>query len=94
MDWTTIVGVVISIGTISTFLITGVRWLVKHYFDDMIHELKPNSGSSMKDQITRLEQTTKRLEQEHVELNISQKGLDDKITKIYDTLLAYVTKNN
>ena len=28
-----------------------VRWLVKHY----LHELKPNSGSSLKDQVDRLE---------------------------------------
>jgi hypothetical protein len=32
-------------------LIAMVRWLVKHY----LSELVPNSGSSLKDQITRLE---------------------------------------
>jgi hypothetical protein len=32
-------------------LIAMVRWLVKHY----LNELVPNSGSSIKDQITRLE---------------------------------------
>jgi len=30
---------------------TGVRWLVKHY----LAELKPNSGTSLKDSVTRLE---------------------------------------
>ena len=29
-----------------------VRWLVKHY----LNELKPNSGSSIKDSVTRLEE--------------------------------------
>ena len=29
-----------------------VRWLVKHY----LAELKPNSGSSLKDSVTRLEE--------------------------------------
>lgn len=29
-----------------------VRWLVKHY----LYELKPNSGSSLKDSVTRLEE--------------------------------------
>ena len=29
----------------------GVRWLVKHY----LNELKPNGGSSMRDSINRLE---------------------------------------
>jgi hypothetical protein len=28
---------------------------VKKYVEDIISELKPNSGSSMKDQVTRLE---------------------------------------
>jgi hypothetical protein len=32
-------------------LVGMVRWLVKHY----LNELVPNSGSSIKDQITRLE---------------------------------------
>jgi len=32
-------------------LIGMVRWLVKHY----LNELRPNSGSSIKDQISRLE---------------------------------------
>jgi hypothetical protein len=32
-------------------LVGMVRWLVKHY----LNELVPNSGSSLKDQITRLE---------------------------------------
>ena len=31
---------------------TAVRWLVKHY----LNELKPNSGSSLKDSVTRLEE--------------------------------------
>ena len=32
-------------------LVGMVRWLVKHY----LNELRPNSGSSIKDQISRLE---------------------------------------
>jgi hypothetical protein len=31
---------------------TAVRWLVKHY----LNELKPNSGSSLKDSVVRLEE--------------------------------------
>ena len=30
----------------------GIRWMVKHY----LNELKPNGGSSMKDSIARMEQ--------------------------------------
>lgn len=37
--------------TVIGFFIGSVRWLVKHY----LNELKPNSGSSMRDQINLLE---------------------------------------
>lgn len=36
---------------VGAFVIS-VRWLVKHY----LYELKPNSGSSMRDSIIRLEE--------------------------------------
>ena len=44
-----IVGGIIALQVQLVYL---VRWLVKHY----LKELVPNSGSSMKDQINRLEQ--------------------------------------
>ncbi len=50
-----ILGITISVATVITISAAGVRWLVRHYFDDIKKELKPNSGSSMKDQVTRLE---------------------------------------
>ena len=37
--------------TVIGSFIGSVRWLVKHY----LAELKPNSGSSLRDQVTRLE---------------------------------------
>ena len=44
-------GLIVSIIAIATAFAGSVRWLVKHY----LYELKPNSGSSMKDSVTRLE---------------------------------------
>lgn len=43
--------VAVAVMTIVGGFVTGVRWLVKHY----LNELKPNSGSSLKDSVTRLE---------------------------------------
>lgn len=43
-------GLIVSIIAIVTGFAGGVRWLVKHY----LNELKPNGGSSMRDEITRL----------------------------------------
>ena len=45
-------GIAISVCTLVAAFATSVRWLVKHY----LYELKPNSGSSMKDSVTRLEE--------------------------------------
>ena len=80
LSW--ILGIVISISTIITVTAAGVRWLVKHYFN----ELKPNSGGSLKDQVARLEQS-------HEELSEKQDRLDVKLDRIMETLLDFVSKN-
>jgi hypothetical protein len=43
--------VAVAVCTIIGGFIGAVKWLVKHY----LNELKPNSGSSLKDSVTRLE---------------------------------------
>lgn len=44
-------GLIVSAITIAVAFVGSVRWLVKHY----LSELKPNSGTSIKDQVNRLE---------------------------------------
>jgi len=44
--------IAVAVMTILGGFIGAVKWLVKHY----LNELKPNSGSSIKDSVTRLEQ--------------------------------------
>lgn len=46
-----IAALAVAATTVIGFFIGSVRWLVKHY----LNELKPNSGSSMRDQINLLE---------------------------------------
>jgi hypothetical protein len=43
--------VAVAVCTIIGGFAAAVRWLVKHY----LNELKPNSGSSLKDSVVRLE---------------------------------------
>jgi H+/Cl- antiporter ClcA len=43
--------VAVAVITIVGGFAAGVRWMVKHY----LNELKPNGGSSVKDSISRLE---------------------------------------
>ncbi len=45
-------GLIVSVIAIVSAFAGSVRWLVKHY----LYELKPNSGSSLKDSVTRLEE--------------------------------------
>jgi hypothetical protein len=47
-DWAALILAVISI--LGSFIIA-IRWLVKHF----LNELKPNGGSSLKDSVARLE---------------------------------------
>ena len=51
-----------------------IRWLVKHYLDEMKAELKPNGGGSLKDQVNRLES--------------AHKDLDKKVDKITEILIT------
>lgn len=44
--------VAVAVCTIIGGFAGAIRWLVKHY----LNELKPNGGSSLKDSITRLEE--------------------------------------
>ena len=64
--------------TIITAVGAGVRWLVRHYFEEIKKELKPNSGSSIKDQVTRLEK--------------NQEKMEEKIEKLYHALLDFASK--
>jgi hypothetical protein len=48
-DW---VAIAVGVCAVCSTLLMGLRWVIKSY----LSELKPNSGSSIKDQISRLEQ--------------------------------------
>jgi hypothetical protein len=48
MNWASIILAAIAI--VTAFAGT-IRWMVKHY----LYELRPNGGSSLKDQVNRLE---------------------------------------
>lgn len=47
-DWA---GLIVSVISVAAAFIAAIRWLVKHY----LNELRPNGGSSLKDSVTRLE---------------------------------------
>lgn len=55
MNWASLI---VSILAIASAFFGSIRWLVKHY----LNELKPNGGSSLRDEQNRQGDTIKRLE--------------------------------
>jgi hypothetical protein len=83
-DWA---GFILSSLSIVALVATGVKWLVKHYFEEIKSELKPNSGSSLKDQVTRLEDRSNELDQ-------MTRNMDTKLDKMYMILLDHISRND
>ena len=95
MSWELIqmvLGISISIGTVITLVASGVRWLTKHYFDEIKKELKPNSGSSLKDQVTRLEKDVLDLKLQNEQGEKFHEKLDDKIDRLTELFIQYASK--
>jgi predicted transcriptional regulator len=104
-EWQAVIGLILGVAAVAGVVFTILRFYIKSFakqeLEEIKHELKPNGGSSMKDQITRLEKSVATLEQEHKMLVSNHKEThdqlreqDSKITKIYETLIDYVAKHN
>jgi len=78
-DWAALA---VSVLTIVAVLAGAIKWLVKHY----LAELKPNSGSSLRDQVNRLEEKI-------IEADQQRSRMDKKLDKMYDILLEHISNN-
>jgi hypothetical protein len=85
-----IIAIMVSIGTFIGLSAAGVRWLVKHYFNDIKHELKPNGGSSLKDQVNRMEKQHQEFKNRLDEADLMRRDMNKKVDKMYDLLLDYI----
>ena len=83
-DWAALI---LSILSIIAVISGGIKWLVKHY----LSELKPNSGTSMKDQISRLETA---LEEQRIDSIGSRDRQEKKLDDMYKILLDHLAKFN
>jgi len=79
-------GLILTVLSILGIIAGSIRFLVKHYFAEMKAELKPNSGSSLKDQVTRLEQRVN-------EADTTRRDMDRKLDKMYAILIEYISHN-
>jgi hypothetical protein len=57
-DWAQLILTILSIFTVVG---VGVKWILKNYVKDILAEMRPNGGSSIKDQITGLEIKTEKI---------------------------------
>ena len=78
-DWASLI---VAILTIVSSIAFSIKWLVRHY----LSELKPNSGSSIKDQVSRLEGRLN-------EADKLRKDMDRKLDHMYDILIEYIAKS-
>ena len=85
-DWAALI---VAILTIISSVALAIKWLVKHYFA----ELKPNSGSSMKDQISRLELRISEADISRTQMKEDHKVMKSKLDHMYDILIEYIAKS-
>jgi len=83
-DWASLI---VAILTIVSSIAFGIKWMVRHY----LSELKPNSGSSMKDQISRLETA---LDDQRIDSIKSRDRQEKKLDDMYKMLLDHIAKLN
>ena len=87
-----ILAIVISITTIITSVALGVRWLTKHYFEEIKHEMKPNGGASIKDQVNRMEKDILDLKNQNEKGEDYHEKLDAKIDNLTTLFIEYVSR--
>jgi hypothetical protein len=83
-DWASLI---VAILTIVSSIAFSIKWLVRHY----LSELKPNSGSSMKDQISRLETA---LDDQRIDSIKSRDRQEKKLDEMYQILIKHIAKTD
>jgi len=75
-----IIEILIGVATIVSFGALSIKWLTKHYFEEIKAEFKPNGGSSLCDKVDRLE--------------INHVRLEKKIDHVTDILISHIEKTS
>jgi cobalamin biosynthesis protein CobD/CbiB len=81
-DWASLI---VAILTIVSSIAFAIKWLVKHY----LSELKPNSGSSLRDQVNRLEDA---LNEQRIDSVVSRDRQEKKLDEMYRILIEHIAK--
>lgn len=89
-DW---LGLILTSLSILAIFAVGVRWVLKHYVQDILKELKPNGGSSLKDQVNRLENQVAKIEKASEEADFKRREMSVKLDHLYDLFVDYLATN-
>ena len=81
-DWASLI---VAILTIVSSIGLSIKWLVKHY----LSELKTNGGSSVKDQMNRMEKELKEQKEESEKFRDRQ---ERKLDEMYQILIKHIAK--
>jgi cell shape-determining protein MreC len=81
-DWASLI---VAILTIVSSIALSIKWLVKHY----LSELKTNGGSSVKDQMNRMELELKEHKDESGKFRERQ---EKKLDEMYKILIEHIAK--
>jgi hypothetical protein len=85
---------IVSICTIVAFAAGSVKWLVKHYFAEIKAEMKPNGGSSMRDEIKQTKLEVKEIKDRQNEADQMRRDMDKKLDRMYEILINHVANNS
>jgi predicted PurR-regulated permease PerM len=91
-----IAATVAAIGALVAAIVSGVKSLFKK-LESIISELQPNGGSSMRDQVNRLESNQEKfMQDQQAENGRTSDRLDkieEKVEKMYDIVITKLTKD-
>ena len=85
-----LVGVVALLSAVIAAMRFLIRYHVKESMEDIKHELKPNGGSSIKDQVTRLEAKQKEIADRQHEDDIKFEHRIDKLENKLDDVVKII----
>jgi len=88
-----VIEIVIGIATILSGIAYSIKWLVKHYFAEIKAEFKPNGGSSLKDQVNRLEAEMSHMKDHLIREEKEQANMQKKIDRMYDTIIDFIANS-
>lgn len=78
----------------AALMIAGIKWFINSQIKELReevkeigHEIRPNGGGSIKDQVSRIER-------EQINQGSAHDKMDEKLDHMYEILLEYISRSN